>query len=257
MWEYSININNTNKKILNFMYSSVKRFTSDHNGLVALNEENSFSSIVIGVEEKDKDSLQAFLSKCITKCVCSFYKLDYLNKNLAIPFTEDVVSLAFKRAMINFDKETDYYIIARNIEFDKEIYLDSFYNFKLKKLQTKWSELINLANDNREFLLDKSAFLDLLKFLIDNIDISTDEIDIVENENGYKIFTNQDDGTLDVKSKEDLISSVIDLSPQKMNIYYKDSNKAIDLLSFMYEKRVNLYLDKKREVEPLTFLKKI
>ena len=64
------------------------------------------------------------------------------------------------------------------------------------------------------------------------------------------------DDILEIKSKEELISSVIDLSPQKMNIYCKDSNKAIDLLSFMYEKRVNLYLDKRNEKESLTFLKK-
>ena len=256
MWEYSININNSNKNVLNFLHSSIKRFTNECSGLVAVNEENCYSSIIIGVEEQYKERLQAFLSKCITKCICSFYKLEFLNKNLAIPSSEDVISLAFKRAMINFDKETDYFIIARNIEFDKEMYLDSFYNFKLKKLQSKWTELINLANDNREFLLDKYAFLDLLKFLIDNIDVSIDEIDIVENDEGYRIFTNQEEDVLEIKSKEELISSVIDLSPQKMNIYCKDSNKAIDLLSFVYEKRVNLFLDKRNGKESLTFLKK-
>ena len=256
MWEYSINVNNSNRNIINFLYSSLKKFLFECNGLVALNEEKNYSSILIGVEEKYKEKLQSFLSKCITKSICSFYKLEFLNKNLIIPSNEEVLGLAFKRAMINFDKETDYYIISRNIEFDKEIYLDSFYNFKLKKLQDKWIELINLANENREFLLDRYALLDLLKFLIDNIDIATEEIDIVENEEGYRIFTSKEEEILEIKNKEDLISSVIDLSPQKMNIYCQDSNKAIDLLSFMYEKRVNLYLERKLNKEGLTFLKK-
>lgn len=256
MWEYSINVSNSNKNILNFLLSSLRKFTEKYGGLVAINEEKCYSSILIGVEEKDKDRLQNFLSKCIKNCICSFFKLEYLNKNLNIPSSEDVLGLAFKRAMINFDRETDYFIIEKNLEFDKEMYLDSFYNFKLKKLQSKWTELINLANDNREFLLDKYAFLDLLKFLIDNIDVSTEEIDIVENDVGYRIFTSEEDFILEIGSKEELISSVIDLSPQKMNIYCNSSNKAIDLLTFMYEKRVNLFLNRRNENDCLTFLKK-
>lgn len=256
MWEYSINVNHSNKNLVKFLYSAVKRFTSDCNGLVAVNEQNNYSSILIGVEESYKERLQNFLSKCITKSICSFYKNDFLNKNLSLPLNDELLALAFRYAMINFDKETDYYIITRNIEFNKEIYLDSFYNFKLKKLQAKWKELINLANDNREFLLDKSAFMDLLKFLIDNIDISTNEIDIVENEEGYRIFTSQEEEILEIGNNEDLVKTVIDLSPQKMNIYCNNVNRTIDLLSFMFEKRANIYLNKRVDEETLTFLRK-
>ena len=256
MGEYSINVNHSNKNLVKFLYSAVKRFTSDCNGLVAVNEQNNYSSILIGVEESYKERLQTFLSKCITKSICSFYKNDFLNKNLSLPLNDELLALAFRYAMINFDKETDYYIITRNIEFNKEIYLDSFYNFKLKKLQAKWKELINLANDNREFLLDKSAFMDLLKFLIDNIDISTNEIDIVENEEGYRIFTSQEEEILEIGNNEDLVKTVIDLSPQKMNIYCNNVNRTIDLLSFMFEKRANIYLNKRVDEEALTFLRK-
>ena len=256
MWEYSINVNNTNKNVVKFLYSAVKRFTSDCNGLVAVNEENSYSSILIGVEESYKERLQTFLSRCITKSICSFYKNDFLNKNLSIPLSDELLSLAFRRAMINFDKETDYYIITRNLEFNKEMYLDSFYNFKLKKLQSKWRELINLANDNREFLLDRGAFMDLLKFLIDNIDVSSAEIDVVQNEEGYRIFTTQEEDILDIKSDEELVKSVIDLSPQKINIYCNNTNSAIDLLSFMFEKRANIFMSERENEESLTFLRK-
>src|SRR5699024_9332215 len=113
------------------------------------------------------------------------------------------------KALINFDKETDYFLISKALNFNEFLYLESFYQFKLIKLRDKWSELIRLANENRDYLVSSDAFFDLLKFLIDNLDICKDEIDVVEEGDGYHIYE-EGEKSMPMNSSA-LISSLIDL----------------------------------------------
>ena len=143
--------------------------------------------------------------------------------------------LAFKKALLNFDKETDKFIIRKNLELGSNLFLESFFHFKLKSLQEKWAELVSLSNDNREYLISSDSFIDLLKFLVDNLDICEDEISIVKENEGYKIFINDSKQYQNkVFNEESVVSSVIDLSPQKINLYFNESSKAINLLEKIF-----------------------
>ena len=41
-------------------------------------------------------------------------------------------------------------------------------------------------------------------------------------------------------TEEQIVSSVIDLSPQKINLYFKESSSAIDLLERIFEERITI-----------------
>ena len=248
MWEYAVIVKNSNEQIISYILSSSKIFVSKLGGVATLNREDEFSHVVIGVDEKHKDKMQTFLSKCITRAICSFFKSDYLDKHLNIKIADKIGLLAFKKALINFDKETDYYIVSKNLVFENNLYLESFYDFRLKKLRDKWGELIDLANENKEYLISSDAFMDLLKFLIDNIDIVEEEIDIVEDDDGYRIFSGNEENSFEGLSNEGLVSSVIEISPQKINLYCKKENSATQLLKQIYEQRVNLKFKAQNEM---------
>ena len=90
---------------------------------------------------------------------------------------------------------------------------------------------------------------------MDNIDINEPEIDIIEGDDGYRIFSGDEENSMEGLTSENLISSVIDLSPQKINLYCKKENCATDLIKRIYEKRVNLKFSKESNKECLTFSK--
>ena len=255
MWEYSICINSDNQQIFNYLATSVKKNIEGMGGVSTLFKDEKYSYMVVALPDETKGKAQSFLAKAITRVICSYFKTEFLNKNLNIPIRDEMSKVAFKKALINFDKETDFYIVSRNLSFDKNLYLESFYNFKLQKLRDKWGELISLANENREYLSSSESFFDLLKFLVDNIDISEDEIDIVEDEEGYRIFSGREEGSIEGLNDEGLVSSVIDLSPQKINLYCRKENSATDMLKRIYEKRVNLKFAKENQNSCLTFFK--
>ena len=260
MWEYSIKIAKKNKCVADMIFGTLKQMTSKYKTVVVSTCDNKFYSVSLAIEERHVEFAQEILAKIIAKIVCTVYKGEFLDRNLCLPSQESISLTAFKNALINFDKETDYFIISKNLILEGELYLESFYNFKLTRLQDKWGELVKLANENREYLVCKDAFFDLLKFLIDNIDVSKMEIEVFEEANGYRIISISE-GDLggyenQVFSSEMLISSLIELSPRKIEFYYTQENDATILLKTIYEKRVNLHSTCLRGADNLKFMTK-
>lgn len=255
MWEYSICVRNINSQIASYILSSLKKCVEKTGGVATFYKDKDFCYIVVGTDEKYKEKIQNHVCITITKVICTFFKGDFLNRHLNIPISDKISKIAFKNALINFDKETDFYIISKALSFENNLYLESFYNFKLQKLRSKWEELISLANENRDYFINSDSFFDLLKFLVDNIDINENEIDVVEDDDGYRIFSGSEDNCFECLDGEGLVSSVIGLSPQKINMYCKKENNATEILKKIYEKRVNFRFSREKEQNSLTFLK--
>lgn len=259
MWEYSIKLLKENKKISDKIFSILKRKTGKFKSVVVSYFDENYCSVTIAVEEKYVENIEELLAKIITKIICYDFKGEFLEKFLFMPEQDSINITAFKNALINFDKETDYFLVSKNLILEKEIFLESFYNFRLSKLQEKWGELVNLANENKDYLVCKDAFYDLLKFLIDNIDVTKREIEVFEDENGYRIIPSVDMENEEYENKlfssEALVSSLIELSPRKIELYYSTENDATSLLKTIFEKRVNLHNDK-LETDNLQILNK-
>lgn len=242
MWEFSLNFRAENFNLANNMFNSIKDFASRIEGVVTSHEQGGFVCILIGADKKFQQEYEGFLSKLITHTICNHYKGEFLSQNLILPHHDKIGLLAFKKALLNFDRETDYYIIKRALSFGNELYFESFYDFKLSSLKAKWGELVSLANENRDYLMSGDSFLDLLKFLIDNLDICEEEVDIIEQQDGYKLFVGHDNEGLtnQILSDEGLISSIIDLSPQKINLYCLKENNTASLLERIFVERINV-----------------
>ncbi len=241
MWEFSLNL--SNEELAKYLLSNIKVIVKQTGGVVTSHKENGYTRILIGVNEVSREQLEKTLSRFITEVICTYYKSSFLDKFLFLPQHDKMGVLAFKKALLNFDRETDYYIIQKNLSFESDLYLESFYEFKLKNLKNKWTELVALANENRDYLISADAFNDLLKFLVDNLDICEDEVNIIEDEEGYKIFLEMQNGERGqyqnkTFNDEGLISSIIDLSPQKINLYCNAVNNTTSLLERLYEQRI-------------------
>lgn len=239
MWEFAINVNFEKVELANSLFKILKKDLSKFDALVVLTKEPPFNKIVLAVKKEFRPETEIVLLKTISLVICCYFKAEFLNRHLFLPSHDEIGVTAFKKALINFDKETDYFLISKNLRFEGNLYLESFYEFKLRKLREKWEELIKLANENRDYLVSVDAFNDLLKFLIDNLDICKDEIDVIEEEDEHYYVC--DEGKKgEMMGSSALVSLLIDLSPQKINFYYKNENHATDLLKTIFDRRINL-----------------
>lgn len=237
MWEFSLNFKSENFELAKFVFD---RFQERSDWIYATSCENMENlSIVIAVENTFQDKAKLLISSLISEVICTKFKSDFLNTYLHLPLADETSLQAFKKALLNFDRETDKYIVKRALNIEKSLFVESFYAFKLHSLKQKWEELVHLANENREYLLSQESFVDLLKFLVDNLDICEEEIGIIKEKEGYRIIRCENTFYYNKFITADkVVSSVIDLSPQKINLYFHDSSYAISLLERIFEERI-------------------
>ncbi|MBQ8844900.1 MAG: hypothetical protein IJ008_02660 [Clostridia bacterium] len=243
MWEFCIKVKKENFEIAKFIYNTLKSETRELGAVITCYEEFDLVCIMIGCERYNEDRVEIIIERTIIKVICTQFKDSYISKYLNLPNQDKIGLMAFKKALLNFDRETDYYLISKNLSFNNNLYLESFFDFRLKEIREKWSELVCLANENRDYLVSHEAFFDLLKFLIDNLEIGESEINVVEDEEGYKILDTSFETLIKEKQyydNEDLISSLIDLSPKKINLYCKNENNVIKLLEKIFDDRIDI-----------------
>ena len=201
----------------------------------------------------EKARLSFLISDVISDAISTFYKMEYIENNLKIPIKDEINLKAFKKALVAFDRETDKYIISRALKLNKSVFLDSFYQFRLKQLRSKWQEIIKLANDNASYLLCNDTFIDLLKFLIENIEISRGLVNVVKKEETFMLcdeqFNEIDESQCLLNQLDDekggeinLIASLIALSPKKINVYCNpfENNPVLTLISQIFENRISI-----------------
>lgn len=237
MWELCISLKSSNCS--NYIFDRLKQELQQICVLTKI-YENSTNNIMIACEEYDINRVKLFVGEILVEAICNYYKNDFLDLKLNLPIKDGIYIKALKKALISFDKETDAFIIAKELKLDKNINLDGFYYFHLKSLREKWEELTSIANDNGYFLICPENFVDLLKFLVDNLEITHGTINVYCDEKGFKIF-DELDKYLEVKEDEDLLSTLIGLSPKKINFYGDSNNEKYLLISQIFEKRLNNY----------------
>ena len=239
MWEFSLNFKTENIELANKILKTLTNYVEVVEGVVTSHVDNGEICILIAAKEEYAEKVKNIIANSVIEIICNNFKNDYLDKYLILPELDKTSVNAFKKALLNFDKETDKFIIKKNLLLDKNLYVESFYRFKLKALQDKWEELVNLSNENKEYLISRDSFIDLLKFLVDNLDICEEEISVVKENGGYRIYTLDDEILSEnLISEEGMVSSVIDLSPQKINLYFNEMSGAINLLERIFEERI-------------------
>jgi hypothetical protein len=253
MFEFSIVLNDDKVEEARHICKELKKNTQEFGAIITSYSENEKLYIIIACEQLEKSRMEFFICDAIAETISIFYKLEYIEKNLKLHIKEKVYLDAFEKALIAFDRETDKYLILHSLKIDKNIFIDSFYNFKLRQLRAKWQELIKLANENASYLLCNDTFIELLKFLIDNIEISTGLINVVKKEENFllcdekfNLIDLETEGLCSLKrieegnSEIDLITSLIALSPRKINIYCSqyENDSTLTLISQIFGTRV-------------------
>lgn len=246
MWELSISVDAKNFEVARFVYQTLKAQTTEFGCVVTCYEEYEKIHILLACPKEEQARVSSIVERCVIKVICNFYKERFLTESLRLPSHETMTVMAFKKALINFDKETDFYLISKNLDLQKNLYLDSFYFFRLRALREKWTELVTLANENSDYLVSNDAFFDLLRFLIDNLEVGEEEISVFEEEKGFSIRLCREDDKLQCSelSREGLVSSLIELCPKKINLFCKHDEGTAGFLSKIFEERVNVCYDK-------------
>lgn len=249
MWELSINLSDKNNKIAKKAYQALKQFCTENNGIVTTYERCGNISILISCEQSDSARYKHFVSNLVADIICEDFKLMYLEENLVLPNLDNMSKQAFIQALLSFDKEADKYIVQKTLDIENSIDIEACFFFKLPSLKAKWKELVQIANDNKGYLSSNETLVELLKFLVDNLEIKNDTINVLKEGNMVSFYDinlnlikqlNFDETDID----STIISMLIALAPKYVNIYSSEdfNSRLIKLLKQIFDKRINFLM---------------
>lgn len=233
MWEMCISAKN--QAVFEFLYKKIQVALSQF-CIITKHTQVPYFFVSLACEDYDVSRTKLFLSEIVCDCICTIYKKDFLMQKLALPVKDGVYVKALNKALVGFDRETDAYIVAKALKLEKMLDLDGFYYFALKSLRDKWQELACIANDNGYFLLTPENFVDLLRFLVDNLEIASGTVNVYVDDNGFRILDELDKAI--AVEDDDLLSSLIGLSPKRINFHGDISAEKYLLVSQVFDKRI-------------------
>lgn len=246
MWEFCINISDKNVAISKKIYLSLKKFYNEYKGIVTTYERCGSISILISAELCDEARYKHYISNLLSDIVCEDFKLQYLQENLSLPNLDIISKNAFMQALLSFDKESDKYIAQKYMILDSSIDIEAFYYFRLGVLRDKWKELVQIANDNKAYLSSNETLVELLKFLVNNLELKNDTINLMQDNDkvcfydiNFNLLKQNDINEKDIDST--IISNLIAFAPKFVNIYSCDNfnDNLIKLLKQIFDKRIN------------------
>ena len=240
MWEYSMQMSSEKMDLAKYLYTTLEGKIKEVLGVITSYEQDSHITIVLACPEMEKVRMKYIIANAISNGVCTYIKEDFLAKHLQIPVEGKLEQYTFKKALVFFDRETDKFLVNKHLKIEKNLVLESFFYFQLSPLREKWKELAGIANENGTYLLSEDSFVELLKFLIDNIEILSDEI-IVDVDGGViKIMDINQNSIFEKEdiSEYDLVDFLFKSSPRTINWV---GEKKLPFLEKVFAKRI-LYI---------------
>lgn len=224
MWEYSLCFDNEIDSE-NFI-DKIRPFIKKTKGVVVSIFLQDTHKVLVAVPIEKKEQAMSLLKENLAEMILTNFKKEYIMSKLNFEVDHSVNMRVFLQTLICFDSDVDKQIIMESLNFDKSIYLNSFINFRLKFLKNKWDELVTLANDNIMYLLSEDSFVELIKFLISNLDYRCYAVNIFSKQNCYLLCDMEgkviNDFLLDkniVYDDNKLLTSLIALNPEKIIIH--------------------------------------
>jgi len=231
MWEFCVKASLENKDILSFLYNTLKSEMLSVGGVCVLVDRIGQTNLALACDEKNYKKIENVVKKALCDAICEKMKYKFLQNNINILVDNNELFLAFIKVYTYFDIELEKQLTIRLLDLSKNMVLESFLNFKLPFLKTKWKEMCHITNMNSGVFLRSGTFLELLKFLIVNLECKTQNL-IIDFSEDCKIFEEKKDNKNIIKSLNcgdviEILTSIIELSPQKIKIITKEKNSEI------------------------------
>lgn len=148
MWELTLNFSQDKSHFMDFLYSKLEGQVKFCGGVIIRSTRAGRVKISLAVPRKQKDYFVLLLLELVSEVITQDFKFEYLNTNLGTIIPNELTRAAFIRALTVFDKQTDKDLIKKQLVFENELNIDSFFYFKLGELTQCWQEICVLVREN-------------------------------------------------------------------------------------------------------------
>ncbi len=224
MWEVSICFESA--KMAEYFASKINLVIKSCKGISACITLNGQNCVLVAVPKDKEEFARDFVKQKIAECILFFYKKDYIVSKLNFEKPKTTYMNVFLQTLVCFDGEADKHFIEQCLDFDDRVFVDAVVAFKLKFLKKKWEELVSLANENVMYFLSEDSLLELIKFLISNLEHRCYAVNVFSKSDCYFLCDLQgkriDDFMLEkqgIYEDGSLLSTLVALNPEKIIVH--------------------------------------
>ena len=224
MWEVSICFESS--KMAEYFASKINLVIKSCKGISACITLNGQNCVLVAVPKDKEEFAREFVKQKIAECILFFYKKDYIVSKLNFEKPKTTYMNVFLQTLVCFDGEADKHFIEQCLDFDDRIFVDAVVAFKLKFLKKKWEELVSLANENVMYFLSEDSLLELIKFLISNLEHRCYAVNVFSKSDCYFLCDLQgkriDDFMLEkqgIYEDGNLLTILVALNPEKIIVH--------------------------------------
>lgn len=184
------------------------------NGIFNIHKDNQNMYFLIA-SETEENKIKPLIIDFICNCIREDLKRRFILNNLKVKCKDDLKNETLIEALINFDRISDDAYIKNRIKLNNEFYIHSFYMFRLAELKKKWEQLLFITNQSGAFLKDDEIYLEVIKYLLDGIDLG-DDATIEKIDNTYVAKIENCNMFCKIDSKTSLVNFLIKNNPKKI-----------------------------------------
>jgi len=184
-----------------------------------------FSTLVINndvyfliASKENEDLILEEITRTVINSVKSF-KTSFVKNHINFKTKNRMKLSALVKALVNFDSQSDAKVIRYKLQLKNELNLYSFYQFRLGDLRDKWSQLVDITNQNIGYLGLDETYIDIVRFLVDGIAVGEELKASMQDR--VVSFYNKNDELLKEYSfdMERFMDELISHNPSKLTIH--------------------------------------
>lgn len=240
MFEFTIS-SSENTDIIENIFLNLKGAIDAVKGIIVKQQNLKTQSLCLAVDNADKEYIKAVILDSISEGIINEYKYDYLKNNICINIRNAVAYSAFIRALVVFDRQTDKDIIKKNLVLENKLNIDSFYNFRLEQLKSRWNDIASVVNESIPIMLQNKSVADITRYFVNSTNKEVNELHLTLSDNNIQLNFENQLAALSFEPKDDYISDVltevISISPKKIIVHgclekYKEFEQALSAVFY-------------------------
>ncbi len=237
-----------NKDIIDYLHTNIVSRVDFCETIITNYVDDNFSYLLFACDDQFVQPCETIIREIVVEYIESVYKVDYLKSKIKNPLNKSLAFNAYIKVLSLFDKSTDENALKHILSFNQTFFIDSFLEFRLLPLKNHWDNLAELSSDNLA-LFNSGTFLDVIKFLLNTMDILVYKVKIVCVGENYSIYIKKNKNArikklTDCDNPLDLITNVLNSCPNYIDIYLNEdrSYEAINFLSNVFTTRLKVYM---------------
>lgn len=219
MYQINLSIDEKKQSWIEDFYKTLESNVKNAGGVSAKIKNFGKIVIAVGCENENKGRILNAVRSFLFRVYLQSAKESFLHDAISFRTNDEVTDKIFFRALVAFDREDDENLLRKRLIITENFSIDGFFNFRLKELSEKWTQISDLTEDNGIYLYDEESIILLLRFILSAIRPKSERVTLLKEDDIYYILADGKEGGGDVPlNLTEMMLALVDIAPAEVVI---------------------------------------